>query len=206
MANNDTPHGFKIYGQLLRAQLYAVNTAPTINIMVQDMVASGNSGLACTQGHGTMLMIEDANIIPATPGDATPLLGSVLACFDEDMFPVSYIAAGEAGDGTVAGYVLVADHPEQLYEAQEDADTAAIAVADIDLFREIYSPALSAGNTNTGISKQEIDSNSGATTSTIPISIIRMAYPQEDSQGSAGCRWVCKIQNDCHYYGAGTAI
>ncbi len=201
MANVDNPHGFKIYGKLLRANIYAVQTAPTINIMIQDMVGSANAGLACTKGHGTMLLVEDANIIPATPGDASPIIGSVLACFDEYMFPVNYIAAGEVGDGTVAAYVLVADHPDQEFEAQEDGNTAAIAVADIDLNREIYSVALSAGNTNTGLSKQEIDSNSGATTNTIPIQVSRMAYPQEDSQGSTGCRWVCIINKNCHYYG-----
>lgn len=205
MANSDAPHGFKVWGPLLRARYYAVITAPTINIMVQDMVMAGNTGVSSGK-LGDVQALEDANIIPATPGDANPLLGVVLACFDEDMDPVNYIAAGEAGDGTVAGYVLVADHPDQQFEAQEDADTAAIAVADIDLNFEIYSPALSAGNTNTGISKQEIDSNTGAVTATIPLRIYGMAYPEVDARGSAGCRWICGINPDCHFWAAGTAI
>ena len=208
MANVDSPHGFKVWGELLRARLYAVNTAPTINVAVGDMVASGNSGLSCTKGNGTLLMIEDANIIPATPGDATPLLGVVLACYDENMFPYNnapsgYIAAGEVGDGTVAGYVLVADHPDQQFEAQADG---AITAANIDLNHEITSATLSAPNSATGISTQEVAAAGSKDTATIPLRLYGQAYPELDAIDAAGCRWVVGINPDCHYWAAGTAI
>jgi hypothetical protein len=133
------------------------------------------------------------------------MLGSVLALFDENMVPTPYIAATEVGDGTVAGYALVADHPDQQYVAQEDGDTAAIASADIGLNFSIYSPALSAGNTSTGRSKQEIDSDSHNTTVTIPLTLYGMAYPNQDAVGSAGCRWICQISAATHYYASSIA-
>jgi len=208
MANIDAPHGFRPWGPVLRARLYAVNTAPTINICVGDLVASGNTGLSCTGGNGTLLMIEDANIIPTTPGDATPILGAVLACYDEHMFPCDnapsgYIAAGEVGDGTVAGYILVADHPDQQFEAQADG---AISAAKIDLNHEITSGTLSAPNSATGLSTQEIASAGSNVTATIPLRLYGQAYPELDSIDAAGCRWICGINPDCHYWAAGTAI
>lgn len=205
MANNDAAFGFKPWGEVLRARLYAVQTAPTINVMTQDMVHGGLTSLACTGGRGEMMIIEDANIIPATPGDACMIIGAVLACFDENMVPTPYIAATEVGDGTVAGYVLVADHPDQQFVAQEDGDTAAIASADLGLFFDIYSPALSLGTTATGISLQEIDSNSHNTTVTIALKVIKMAYPGQDTIGSAGCRWVCQINHAAHFLGSSQA-
>jgi hypothetical protein len=205
MANNDAPFGFKPWGEVLRARIYAVQTAPTINVFTNDMVHGGLLSLACTGGRGEVMIIEDANIIPATPGDNAQIIGSVLACFDENMVPTPYIAATEVGDGTVAGYVLVADHPMQQFVAQEDGDTAAIISADIGLNFDIYSPVLSLGNTYTGISKQEIDSDSHNTTVTIALRLFGMAYPNQDTVGSAGCRWICQVNPAAHIWGTSQA-
>ena len=205
MANNDAPFGFKPWGEVLRARLYGVITAPTINVMTNDMVHGGLDSVAATQGRGQMMAIEDANIIPATPGDNAQLLGCVLSCFDQNMVPISYIAATRVGDGTVAGYVLVADHPMQQFVAQEDGDTAAIVAADIGLNFDIYSPALSAGNTSTGISKQEIDSDSHNVTVTIALRLFGMAYPNQDTIGSAGCRWIVQVNPAAHIWGTSQA-
>jgi hypothetical protein len=205
LSNNDAPHGFKIWEKLLGAHYYCVPTAPTINVMVNDLVLADNTSVA-TGKLGQLQSIYDAAVLPTTTGATNPVIGSVLECFDENMDPVKYIAAGEVGDGTVAGYLLVADDPNQLFEAQEDGATAAIEAADIGLHFEVTSTTLSAGNTTTGLSYQEIDSNAHNTTATIPVKVLRMAYPLEDTIGSAGCRWVCKINPDAHINGQGTAV
>lgn len=205
MSNNDAPHGFKCYGPVLRAQYYAIPTAPTINIMVGDLVLADLSSVA-TPALGQLQSVYDAAVLPATTGDANPVIGAVLACFDADFDPVKYIAPSTVGNGTIAGYVLIADHPQQLFEAQEDGDTAAIAAADVGLHFEVISTTLSEGNTSTGLSYQEIDSDSHNVTATIPVKVHRMSHPDEDTIGSAGCRWVCTINPDCHLYGAGTAL
>jgi hypothetical protein len=45
--------GFKIWENLLRARMYAVNTAPTINISLSDMVGrySGGPSYSQTRSH-----------------------------------------------------------------------------------------------------------------------------------------------------------
>lgn len=205
MANVDRPHGFNIWGKLKGANMYAVPTAPTINIPVGDLVLSDNSAVD-TAKLGRLISVKDDAVFQATTGDANPVIGAVLACFDSNLDPCLYIAAGAVGDGTTAGYVLVADDPDQEFEAQEDGDTAAIAAADMGLNFEVVSATLSAPNTSTGISTQEIDSDSHNVTATIPVKVLRMAYPNQDAVGSAGCRYICKINPDCHLKAAGTAI
>jgi hypothetical protein len=202
MANANVNLGFKIWDVLRRATIYAVQTAPTINIMVQDMVLEEIAGLVSPKlGMGTL--VYDAAVIPANPGDNFLMLGSVLECFDEKMDPIAYIAAGRVGDGTVAGYVLVADHPDQRFMANVDT---AIAVADLDLNYDIASEALSAGWTDTGLSKQRIAVSGAAVTVTLPIRMVTQAYPGVDVDTAAGCRMVCQINPLCHKYGAGVTI
>lgn len=190
MSNTDRPFGFQPWGPVLRANLYAVQTAPTINICVNDLVEHGLTSV--TTAHGQMPILDDA----AVPDSGSALLGGVLACFDEDMCPCNYIAAGEAGDGTVAGYVLVADHPEQLFVAQEDGDTTPIAAASIGLNADIISGTLCAPNATTGLSTQEIDSNTVNTTTALNVQIL-FAHP-DDTIASANCRFIVKINE--HMY------
>jgi hypothetical protein len=203
MANNDAPFGFRPWGVLKHVGLYAVPTAPTINFHVGDMVQGSNTFITCTKGQGTMPEVYDAAVIQATSGDTLPTYGAVVGIFDEDMIPVSYIALGEVGDGTIAGYLLVADDPDQEFVAQSDG---AITAANMDLNHEITSVAFSVGNTKTGISTQEIAAAGSAVTATIPLRILRQAYPNADVITAAGCRFVVKINPDCHYRADGLAI
>ena len=200
MAKASAPYGFAIWQQLLRARIYVVTTAPVINVMVQDMVASENTGLI-TPKFGLLPSILDANIIPATTGHTNPLLGVVLECFDENMDPISYIAATRVGDATVAGYILVADHPYQLFTSEINA---LVTAANLDLNYEIYSPAISAGNTATGISKQCIQNTGTGTTNTIPLRLLGQADPMEDTT-AAYAKMICQINPEAHYWGQGTA-
>ena len=202
MANVDRPHGFNVWGGLKRARLYAVPTAPTIAFYHGDLVqaettpiVSGKLGLCGT--------VYDAAVISTTAGDTLHLLGSVLAIYDSDMDPLLYMPVGTVGDGTTAGYLLIADHPYQQFEAQADG---ALTAASLDLHYEVTVPALNAGNTKTGISKMEIATSGPNVTATIPLKLYGQAYPLEDSYASTGCRMVCQINPDCHYYGDGTAI
>jgi hypothetical protein len=203
MANKDIPHGFVPWGEVLRARYYPVPTAPTINICVGDIVASDLSTINSAK-LGYVLSVYDAAVLSATPGDEQKALGSVLACFDEDMFPIQYIAATRVGDSTTAGYVLVADHPDQQYEAQGDG---VFTAADLNLNYAITSATLCAPSTFTGLSTQEITAASGnAVTTTIPIRIYGQAYPGEDVISAAGCRMICQINPDCHHFGAAVML
>lgn len=195
-------YGFAVHDKLLRARLYAVQTAPTINISPNDLVAADTAGINSPK-LGAGVLVYDAAVLSATPGDEYYIIGSVLECFDEKMNPVKNIPATTVGDGTVAGYVLVADHPEQTFHANV---SAALSLSDLDLNYPIDGETLYAPDTVTKISKQRITTTGANTTVSIPIRLISQLAPNVDSYASAGCRMICKIQPACHLYGAGVAL
>lgn len=202
MSNTDAPHGFNIWGELKRARLYAVPTAPTIAFYHGDMVQAEQTAIVSAK-LGLTTCVYDAAVIGTTDGDSQLILGVVIGVFDSDMDPILYMPVGTVGDGTTAGYLLIADHPDQQFEAQGDT---AFAAADLDLNYEITVPALNAGNTSTGRSKQEIAIAGAAVTATIPLVIYGQSHPDADVYSAVGCRMVCQINKDCHYYGSGLAI
>ena len=204
MANADVDFGFFPFETVKRARLYPVNTAPTINICLNDIVAADTSSAASWPKLGASIMVYDAAVLGDTPGDEFLILGVVLECFDEKMDPITYIAAGRVGDGTAAGYVLVADHPGQQFVA--NLGEAALALADIDFNYPIDGKALYAPqSTSTGISAQFIKTTNAAVTKTIPIRLYRQAFI-EDNYAAVGCRMICGITPMCHYWASDVGI
>jgi len=201
MANLDAPFGFVPWEKVLRQNLYAVPTAPTIHVCVGDLVFE-DTGNIVSGKLGVGIAVYDAAVPTTTLGDALLCLGAVTACFDEKMDPCNHIDVAEAGDGTVAGYVLVADHPYQQFLAQADA---AITTANFELNYEITSVALCQPDTRTGMSTMEINVSGANVTSTIPIRLVKQPFIT-DNPAAAGCRLVCQINPLCHRYGAGTTI
>ena len=198
MANTDAPMGFQPYGPVLRADWYPVATAYGTAIFVGDWVEITNTGLVCKVFDGdTRLGVE----IDAT-GAAGDELGAVLGVLDSNGDPLLYLPASTTGDGVVAGYVLVADHPLQLYLAQEDGDTTPIAAASVGL--NIAMISTHTGNTTTGRSKQELDSNTVNTTATLALRLVK-SY-KNDTVASAYCRWVVMANPNAHFYSSATAI
>ncbi len=196
--------GFRMWGPVLRARLYADPTAPTINISPGDVILNDLAGIVSAK-LGLGLAIYDAAVVPATPGDAQKILGVVLACFDEKMDPLQYIPPARVGDGTVAGYCLVADHPAQQMMAAGDSDTG-FADADLNLNYEIGSATLSAPDTRTKISTQYITVSGAAVTVTIPLRLYGQAYPGEDTHDLIYCRMICGFNPECHHFGAGLML
>jgi len=202
LANTDWAFGFMPYEKLLRANYYAIHTAPTIGFYHGDIV--GVMGVNVTTPHMGYL---PELLYDAVPDSLDNLVGAVLALFDENMLPVKYIAATEVGNGTIAGYALVADHPDQLFVAREDFDGNAITTTEGSLNADIVSVALCAGNNATGRSRQMIDSDSAAATAALNLKLYG-PHPDDghlvadDTPGDSldeGCRYICQIT--MHYYG-----
>ena len=193
MANKDRPFGFEPVGELLRVNYYAVQTAPVINVCINDIVVHGGTSVA-TPKLGQLSIIEDAQV----PDGYANILGVVVATFDEDFNPIQYIAAGRVGNSTIAGYVAVADHPDQMFLAQEDGDTTPIAAASAGFNANLISATLAAPNTHSGISTMEIDSDSAANTAALNVKLIN-PHP-DDTIATAYCRWFVYI-NEHHYDG-----
>jgi len=95
-------------------------------------------------------------------------------------------------------YVLVADDPNQVFEAQEDSDGAALAVTDTSNNINVI---VGSGSTTTGLSGMELDSSSVNTTATLPIKLLRMINREDNAIGNQA-QWLVKINN--HQYGSHT--
>ena len=197
MSQSDNAFGFQPYGELLRTGLYVVETLPTIAFYHGDMVhfTSGGGASIKSSVYGYMPKVADDGVLAADD----ELIGSVVGIFDEYMQPLKYMAVGRTGDSTIAGHLLIADDPMQVFVAQEDAADNAITAAEGQCNAEIAPPALNAGNSTTGRSKQEIDSSSAEATATLHLRLLR-PHPNDVAHvNGKNCRYICMI-ND-HAYG-----
>ena len=188
----DSRFGFAPWEDVKHATLYPVVTATSTAMFVGDLVQKGDA-IAATRYCGTRMQA-----LQCTTGGSGAAIGAIIGCYDKNMKPCLYIATSEAGDSVVAGYVMVADDPDQLYSVQEDGDTTSLNIYAVAL--NAAAIATHAGSTGTGLSGMEIDSSTAATGAgtavTLPIRIL-FAHP-EDTVGSgttAGnrARWIVKV-------------
>jgi len=191
MASVDAAFGLEPYEKLYPAHMYAVVTSVAVEMNVGDMVERVGEAVATPKLGNLMKVVTEET---GATGDAL-IAGVVLALFDENMDPVERIAASETGDGTIAGYALVADHPEQRYIVQEDGDTSSLQVADIGLNIDTIKTGTPAAS-NSYKSTMEIDSDTVNTTATLAMRILGV-HPDDtiSSDGSAGnyCRFIVKF-------------
>jgi hypothetical protein len=201
MANTNAPFGFKPYGNVLRSNWYPVAHDYGTALFIGDVIqcAATPTGLVCGKFDGDTRMSVELS----TAGAAGLVLGAALAFMHGGTGDViSYLPATQHGDGVVAGYVLVADHPDQLYIVQEDGDTTPIAAANIG--QNISAIYTHTGNTGNGQSKAEIDSNTVATTNTFAFRLVK-SYPG-DTVASAYCRWIVIVNPNASFYASATAV
>uniref|UniRef100_A0A6M3KEY0 Putative structural protein n=1 Tax=viral metagenome TaxID=1070528 RepID=A0A6M3KEY0_9ZZZZ len=202
MANTDWAFGFQPYQKLLRANYYAISTAPTIGFYHGDICGVSGANLL-TPGMGYLPGL----LYTAVPDGLDNLIGSIVALFDYKMDPTPYIIPATVGNSVIAGYALIADDPAQLFIGREDFDGGAIAAASGSVNANIISVALCAGNTKTGRSRQMIDSSTAATTAALnlklygphPNDVSLVADDTPGASGDEGARWICQITE--HYYG-----
>lgn len=195
MYATDAAYGFMPYGNILRAQMYAIVTANAVQMCIGDLVEAVGQSVV-TPKHGSL-----QKVITEETGGAGDIVGGVLALFDSDFDPVYRIPVTTTGNSVIAGYALVADHPDQVFHAQQDGDTTSIYDADIGLMAEAVSTSTPAANNNY-LSTMEIDSNTIAGTATFALHIIGV-HP-EDTIGTAStagnyARLLCTINS--HYHG-----
>jgi len=184
----DSPFGLIPWGPVLSAEYYSVAASPTIAFYHGDPVQHGGTSLSTPIGWRPS--VEAGNVV----ADGDLLLGAVLNVLDEDMYPLQYMAVGRAGNGTIAGYVLVANHPDQLFLIQEDCTTTPIPATSSEMNAPLTVVALNAGNTATGRSTCEITSASVNTTATLAVKLL-FPHPEDTIPGTATyhTRWIVKI-------------
>jgi hypothetical protein len=187
MANIDAPSGFKpvrfrdgapYNGAFNR---YYIASGEAYNLFIGDPVALSGSGDAAGV----------PGIVRATAGGGSSagdgMLGVVVG-FDNltsDNLSRTYRPSG------VAGYVHVADSPNLLCEIQEDSVGGALSEADMGLNANFI---IGTGNTLTGTSAVELDSNTAAVTATLDMRIIRLV-PRPGNEIGINAKWLVAINN-----------
>ena len=97
-------------------------------------------------------------------------------------------------NGTVASDAIafIADDPDQLFIAQQDSDSANAVVADLNLNANLV---VGSGNTTTGISGMEIDSDSNNPTATLNVKLIDFYDTPSNDATANNSILVVKINN-----------
>jgi len=189
MANTDNPFGFKLLSPFNPnyVQFYPLVTAYATAVFRQDAVGApaAMAGLVCGKLDGSTR--PGMEIIAV--GVAGEVFGVVQGTYDSNLLPSTYFVATTAGDAVVGGYLAVCTDPDALYLVQEDGDTTPIPVASTGMNCDAISTHT--GNTLTGLSKMELDSDTENATATLAWKLIRTF--EADTPASAYCRWIVKL-------------
>jgi len=134
-------------------------------------------------------------------GGTVPIVGVFNGCMytdptsGEQVFSNYYPASTNAAD--IIAFVI--DDPMVVFEIQ-----AAIAFPIADLFGNFDIVYTTAGSTKTGISGDEVDVSTGATTATLPLKVIDISQdPNNQDVGSSNTNVYAVIQN--HVFGVKAA-
>lgn len=174
MANIDRPRGLEPAGPILRKGEYKLPAGYAQDLFIGDPVVAIATG-------------RDVNI--ATAGAGNAILGSILEIFDANKVPLAYWDSGHSGEG----YVIVADHPEQLYVAQGDG---AVSYLDEDDCNGNIPLVSGTGSTVSYRSGWELDDSATAgSTANDQIRLIRPVDRPDNTIGIANCDWLCRINN-----------
>ena len=191
MANKDASFGLK--------PVKMIGGAPYNGGQSRYRIAS-SYGTAIYQGDLVMQVTGGGVEIHAV-GGTVPLVGVFNGCSYTD--PTSgeqvfknYYPASTAASDIIANII---DDPMVVFEIQADE---AFPVA--DLLGNFDTIKTNSGSTKTGISGDEVDVSTGATTATLPLKVIDISQdPNNQDVGSANTNVYCTIQN--HVFGVKSA-
>jgi len=157
------------------ATRYYVGTGVATNLFVGDPVlVSGSGDAAGVPG-----------VVLATAGATNYITGAIVGI--ESLTPTAILTNYHVS-GT-AGYVLVADDPDLIFEIQEDSDGGALAVTDISENADLISGT---GSTYTGSSGWMLDSSSHGTGATKQLKILSLEQRPDNAIG-AYAKWLVEI-------------
>ena len=172
MANIDFPRGLQPWGNLLQATEYTVASDYATALFIGDPVIATGTG---------------RNVTAATAGTGNKVRGAIIGIYDSNKVPLTYLPA------STGGYVLVADHPDQLFVAQGDGDTSYLDINDCNGNVNLIDGTGSTFNYRSG---WEInDSDTGGSTAGDQLRLVRPADTVGNTVGIANCLWICRINN-----------
>ena len=159
---------------------------------------TGTTKYRITSGAGAMFtgdivkQANDGSVVQGTAGDAAR--GVFMGCFYTDPSTSKPRFNNTFPNGTAASDAIafVADDPDQLFIAQQDSVSANAVVADLNLNANLV---VGSGNTTTGISGMEIDSDSKNTTATLNVKLIDFYDTPSNDATANNSILVVKINN-----------
>ena len=159
---------------------------------------TGTTKYRITSGAGAMFtgdivkQANDGSVVQGTAGDAAR--GVFMGCFYTDPSTSKPRFNNTFPNGTAASDAIafVADDPDQLFIAQQDSASANAVAADLNLNANLV---VGSGNTTTGISGMEIDSDSKNTTATLNVKLIDFYDVPSNDATANNSILVVKINN-----------
>lgn len=208
MANTSRINGFKPVKHLNgspyngQANIYEVPAGETIPVFIGDLVVLSDSA-----GTGGYQAVE----APVTAASASAVVvGAVVGIINGKLDPDGLMSTGSISLDTpvyraasTKAYVLVADAPDLIFEAEADG---AVALASVGLNAKIVfgDGSASLGSTTTGNSGMKVETAGIATTSTFPLQIVSVSKRIDNEVNSTANKVLVRINT--HQYGsAGTA-
>jgi hypothetical protein len=193
MSNVSRVNGFRPVSHLNgspyngQVNIYAIPASDGTAVFVGDMVKlSGDSDA-----------LGVPTVIQAAAGDA--VLGAVVG------FVPLYTNLALAGSYRLAStlrYAYVADAPDLIFEAQEDAVGGAMATTDVGLNVELI---VGSGSTSTGQSGMQVDTSTKATTATLALKIRGFVQRPDNEVGSANAKMLVSVNKHQLNSGTGSA-
>lgn len=200
MANTSKPQGL--------APVQYLNGAPWNNGgRIYCIPDSDDSNAYAIGDPVTLAGSADGQGIPtitlATAGTGNSVLGAIVSGAGSPVFGGSY---GVPADSPILipavksrnYYVLVADDPNIVFQCQEDGLITPLAATDTGNNVNLVS-----GANNGYISGWQIDSDSKATTATLQLKLLGLAYPPRQPANAFGqyAQWFVLINNHCYRVG-----
>jgi len=195
MANRDVPRGFvpvsNVYGAPWTGapRRYSIAAGEANNIFIGDPVALSGTGDA----------FGVPGVVRATAGaGSTAGAGPVGVVVGYENLTSDNLSRTYRPAST-AGFLLVCDDPNALYEIQEDSDGGPVSTASIGLNANFI---IGTGNVLTGTSAVELDSSTAAATATLDMRIIGVSQRTGNEIG-VNAKWLVKLNNHPHLVLAG---
>lgn len=173
MANVASPRGLRVGGPLLGCHLYSVAATYGTAMFIGDPVVQTGSG---------------NQVVVATVGSTNALCGAIVGIFDSNQVPGIQASTGERLNykpASTAAYVLVADHPQQVFIIQTDSGVYSNADCGANC-----SMASAAGSTVSGQSGWVIAAGTAASAGTTEqLRLIREVVRADNASGLANTDW-----------------
>ena len=162
MANTDRPRGFNPAGLMLRQRPYDADASEATGIFIGDI----------------MMLETDGYVAPASDGDDITKLGS------SNVYNVASTVS------VTSNPIMINDHPDQLYEAQDDGSET----VQQNEVGQAADHIAGSGSTTTLLSGHEI-ALSSAGTSVGGFVLLGFVKREDNDETAHNADWICQLNS-----------